>query len=319
MPRQAPRTSRPTPRPGRYTVPVTVSDGHTTASGSGQVTIANTAPNAALSGPATAPNIGVAASFSAAGSSDPDGDPLTYSWRVDGTAVSRHRSDPVAGVRQRRGPHRDRRRQRRRRPTEDDTATVSVNVPNKLPSVDFSWSPRTVEKGDPVTFTSSSVDPDGKPLSKQEWDLDGDGQYDDAFGDTATRTYTTTGSRTIGLRVTDADGGVSVGHLVLVPGNRPPTASFTAAPTSPLVGQVVTFTSTSKDSDGKVASMAWDLNGDNVYSEGTGATASSAFTSVGTHRVGLKVTDDDGSTDLTFVSVVVKPSSGVAGASTSRA
>jgi hypothetical protein len=33
-----------------------------------------------------------------------------------------------------------------------------------------------VEKGDVVTFTSDSVDPDGKPLAKQEWDLDGDGR-----------------------------------------------------------------------------------------------------------------------------------------------
>ena len=291
---------------------VTDNDGAQTV-GSAPVTVAPRAPTTSIAGPATL-NIGVQGQFSMT-AIDPDGvgTITTREWRVDSGAYSGNSAN-FSHAFTTAGAHTV-----SARVTDDDgsqgTASVPVTVLNQLPTVDFSWSPKVVDKDDLVTFTSNSVDPDGKALSKQEWDLDGDGEYDDAFGDTATRTYTTSGSRTIGLRVTDADSGVAVGHLVLVPGNRPPTASFTAAPVSPLVGQTVTFTSTSRDSDGRVASLAWDLNGDNVFNEGNGGTASRKVTAVGTQRVGLKVTDDDGSTDVTFINVVVKPASGVAGSS----
>ena len=303
---------------GAKTVSVQVTDGFggsvTTQT---PVTVANRPPTVPAGTPTTL-NIGVQGTLTAS-ATDPDGDPLAYAWTVVGGSSGSYTSLSTTGD--------------TFKPTFSDagsytvsarvddgdggvvTRSFAVTVPNKPPTVDFSWTPKVVQKGDVVTFTSDSVDPDGKPLAKQEWDLDGDGNYNDGFGDTATRTYTTSGSRTIGLRVTDQDGGVSVGHLVLVPGNHPPQAAFTASPASPVVGQAVTFSSTSKDSDGRVASLAWDLNGDNVFNEGTGTTASTTFTAVGTYRVGLKVTDDDGGSDVTFVSVAVKPASGVLGAS----
>jgi hypothetical protein len=55
-----------------------------------------------------------------------------------------------------------------------------------------------------VTLASTSRDPDG-PLSAQQWDLDGDGQYDDAAGAVTSRAFAT-GSHVIRLRVTDARG-----------------------------------------------------------------------------------------------------------------
>jgi PKD repeat protein len=54
---------------------------------------------------------------------------------------------------------------------------------------------------------ASSSDPDGDALI-YEWDLDNDGQYDDASGVTITTSFNQIGDQTIGLSVTD-DGGLS--------------------------------------------------------------------------------------------------------------
>jgi PKD repeat protein len=61
--------------------------------------------------------------------------------------------------------------------------------------------------GVPLTLDGSgSYDPDGS-IILHEWDLDGDGEYDDATGVTVTHTFPLTGTYPwIGLRVTDEYG-----------------------------------------------------------------------------------------------------------------
>ncbi len=76
------------------------------------------------------------------------------------------------------------------------TAPVAVNAP---PSAAFRVSPTQPYVGDAVSFASVSGDPDG-PLPTEAWDLDGDGQYDDATGKTASRTFTTAGAHTVRLQ-----------------------------------------------------------------------------------------------------------------------
>lgn len=71
---------------------------------------------------------------------------------------------------------------------------------------------------------SQSSDPDGNDSLTYAWDLDGDGQYDDATGVQPTRTYTTAGDVIVRLRVTD-NGGLSTlsEPLTISVGNTPPT------------------------------------------------------------------------------------------------
>jgi PKD repeat protein len=73
---------------------------------------------------------------------------------------------------------------------------------------------------------SGSTDTDGT-ITLYEWDLDGDGQYDDATGATAIFNATAVGTFTVGLRVTDDDGALdtdaaTVNVADIVEPNRPP-------------------------------------------------------------------------------------------------
>ena len=72
-----------------------------------------------------------------------------------------------------------------------------------------------------LRLRSTSSDPDG-PLADQAWDLDGDGQFDDATGDRA-RLHVAKGARsvTVGLRVTDADGRSATISEVIAVRRRP--------------------------------------------------------------------------------------------------
>jgi PKD repeat protein len=92
--------------------------------------------------------------------------------------------------------------------------------------------------------------------------------------------------------------------------NQTPRASFSVSPASPQAGQAVTFTDTSSDPDGTIASRAWDLDGDGQYNEGTGATATRSFAAAGTYTVRLRVTDNQGAQAVASQSVVVGAAGG---------
>ncbi|MFI1581925.1 collagenase [Embleya sp. NPDC020630] len=81
------------------------------------------------------------------------------------------------------------------------------------------------------------------------------------------------------------------------PTNRPPTAEFTSA----VSGTSVAFTDTSTDSDGTIASRAWDF-GDGTTSTAANPTKTYA---AGTYTVKLTVTDNGGATATVSHTVTV--------------
>ena len=56
-----------------------------------------------------------------------------------------------------------------------------------------------------------------------------------------------------------------------------PSASFDVTPANPRAGEPIQLTSSSCDPDGRLWSQDWDLDGDGVYGDATGATASAIF------------------------------------------
>ena len=77
--------------------------------------------------------------------------------------------------------------------------------------------------------------------------------------------------------------------------NRAPLADFSFD--APALNVPVTFTATTSDPDGAVAGLAWDLNGDGQYSEGTNTTVQWSY-GAGSHSPSLEVTDDEGATTV---------------------
>ena len=105
---------------------------------------------------------------------------------------------------------------------------------NRAPVSAFTFSPASPRVGEPVTFTSTARDPDGRIVA-YAWDLDGDGRYDDGDGATTQTTFGSPGGRTVALRVADDRLAVNVAFRTLTippPDASPgtPTAPTTASP-----------------------------------------------------------------------------------------
>jgi YD repeat-containing protein len=285
--------SRTFAKAGTYTVALKVTDdGGTPATVSHTVTIRNRPPVASWTSAPAAPRTGDAVTFTAT-ASDPDGTIASRAWDLDndgnfdnGTAATASRTFAKAGS-----------YTVGLKVTDDNgdstTFTKQIAIANRVPTAAFGATPNPVATASTVTFTSSSSDPDGT-IASQSWDLNGDGTFGDATGATASRSFPKAGPYVVRLKVTDDDGGSATIEHTVTATNRMPTAAFQISPNPTSPRQTVTFTSTSSDPDGTIASQAWDLNDDGKFDDGTGASASRSFSRPGTYKVWLKVTDDDG-------------------------
>jgi PKD repeat protein len=178
--------------------------------------------------------------------------------------------------------------------------TVTVNT---LPKAEFTINPQTPRLAETVTFTSTSTDPDGQGLTFA-WDLDGDGQFDDATIANPTRAYPTEGEKLVRLRVTDTAGGTSIRERRFEVQSVAPVAAFTSSPAAPLPGQTVTFRSTSTPSPGSAISrIEWKFDAISGFVQG-GPVATHTFRAAGRHTVELKVTDSNG-VDIATADIVV--------------
>ena len=118
----------------------------------------------------------------------------------------------------------------------------------------------------PVPLTTSfdgtgSTDDQG-PISRYEWDLDGD-RFDDGSAATATFTYTSMGTYNARLRVTDSAGQQDIATFAVTAGS-PPTAVIQspASTTTWSVGQTMSFLGSASDGNGApipASGLGWQL------------------------------------------------------------
>jgi YD repeat-containing protein len=184
-------------------------------------------------------------------------------------------------------------------------SSVTIAVTNNLPSASIS-APSTVGLSARATFDGlRSSDTDGV-VAAWEWDLDGDGTYENA-GPQPSFVYTAPGTYTVRLRVTDDDGGQATTTATVRVTNASPTARITL-PAHAAVNTDLTFDgTTSSDPDGIVSKYEWDLDGNGTY-ETTGATPVKRYTTTGTRTIRLRVTDEFGATATTSRSLTVTSS-----------
>ncbi|MBX3413049.1 MAG: S8 family serine peptidase [Pirellulales bacterium] len=190
------------------------------------------------------------------------------------------------------------------------SAMVLLTVHNTAPSAD-AGGPYQIAEGSTVTLTATGTDPAGEadPLTYL-WDLDGDGEFDDASGASVVVTWAELlawgfddgpAAIEIQVRVQDDDGGVTDSAPVsLAILNAPPVATLTGPHVSK-PGVLHAFTATAADAGpiDQASSFTyefdWDGNGtvDETTNGSTSVILSHAF-SVGTWNVGVRVTDRDG-------------------------
>jgi glucose/arabinose dehydrogenase len=100
-----------------------------------------------------------------------------------------------------------------------------------------------------VNFNGTgSSDPEGGALS-YAWDLDGDGAFDDGTAAQVSWTYTTSGSYTARLRVTDPQGATGTASTTITAGNSPPvpTINTPSSATRWKVGDTISFSGSATD------------------------------------------------------------------------
>jgi PKD repeat protein len=278
---------------GQFIVTLTVQDGRdgqATATTSAAISHTNGTPTARASGPPTG-DAAATLAFRGADSTDPDGDPLTYSWDFgDGSARSTQ-ANPLHAFAQA-GPYLV-----SLTVTDSfgaaDTATLAVTItnPNRRPTA-VPGGPYTGQTGAAVAFDgTASSDPDGEPLT-YSWDF-GDGSTTSSAS-TPSHVFAAGGTYVVSLTVTDPHGASDTATVAaaVTGANRPPTANA-GGPYSGEAGVVIPIDgSGSSDPDGTSLAYSWDF-GDGTPA-GDGVKPPHAYTTTGTFTVTLTVTDPGG-------------------------
>jgi large repetitive protein len=245
---------------GTKTVTLTVTDSEATPN-SVTVThqvVVNAPPNASFGFTPNNPNPNQPITFTS-NSSDPGGGAVSHAWDFDNDGQFDDGSDAMEQWSFATGGSKTVRLRVTDAHGATDDASATVQVFNNSPPVaNFNFAgtnpvtPNVPDVNETVNFVSTSTDPNGNgTIVRTDWDLDGNGQFNDGSGTTVSRSFPTAGNKTIGVRVEDSSGAShSVTKTVRV--NALPTAAINILNqqlesgqkrTQPRAGQPFVFTS----------------------------------------------------------------------------
>jgi PKD repeat protein len=188
----------------------------------------------------------------------------------------------------------------------DAEYTTEISIDNEQVAAAFTAKPDSGEIPLDVTFDASgSYDPDGEIIA-YEWDLDGDGRYDDAEGVTATYTYEQEGDFEASLRVTDNNGEYNTMEMIIEAGSvNGLRAVITTDAKNNTYYLDETYEFDGSDStvkEGEITKYTWD------FDEGTTTQSRNVnhdFSEPGTYEVVLSVEDSEGNKDEATLEITV--------------
>jgi len=169
------------------------------------------------------------------------------------------------------------------------------------PQGSFTITPNPPNQGDPTVFKCEPC-----PASTTvDWDLSGGNSFEITNKSSVTVTFSTIATRTMRMRLTRNGEVTIVSKSVTVNGR--PTVSFDFAPSSPLAGQDVAFTSQASDPEKNPITRTWTF-GDGA--SGTGTAPTHAYAAAGTYTVTVKATDSRGASSTATRQITVRPDPG---------
>ncbi len=321
---------------GSYTVQLTVTDDNLpprsdTATMEIKIEIGNHPPIADANGPYLV-EVGGSLSLDAVGSRDPDtesGDSIVlYEWDLESDGSYEYTGSYVDV------PWEDLAGLPRESPVSvtlqvhdslglTDTDVTTLEVHSNEPVATLVAHPDPAACNQEITFDASSSHHEfpERGIVKYSWDLDNDGQFDDATGVIVAHAFSAFGSYTVALKVTDdnvpAKTDTTTRLINVSLGNRPPVAD-PGGPYSIDVGDGLILDAVgSHDPDGAcgdgIVLYEWDLDADSV-AEYTGSVVAVPWAELqefilpsGEIPVSLRVTDTVGSNYTASTSAVVGP------------
>ena len=194
--------------------------------------------------------------------------------------------------------------------TDNDTIEIIVsqnNTGNLAPEAVANATPLNGEAPLLVNFDASGSSDDNE-ITSYFWDF-GDGT--NGSGLNPSHTYTSVGTFTVNLVVTDEEGLTDNDTIEIIvsqnnTGNLAPEAVANATPFDGEAPLLVNFDASGSSDDNEITSYSWDF-GDGTT--GSGVNSSHTYTTAGTFQVSLTVTDAEGLTDVTTLQIVVTQNS----------
>jgi len=176
---------------------------------------------------------------------------------------------------------------------------------NYLPKAVFE-APDSVDEGTPFELDASNSGSSNGPISLYEWDLDGDGAYEESHpAPVISFQFADDGVYSVGLRITDEAGFSSDYTKEITVLNTPPFNVEFSQTGELETGEEVTFTGQAEDLGDDQLTYIWDF-GDGETAEGADVTHT--YADAGDYTGTLTVTDDDGAEATEEKGVQVTPS-----------
>ncbi|HJQ54385.1 MAG TPA: PKD domain-containing protein [Gemmatimonadaceae bacterium] len=259
---------------------------------------------------------GSAVTFSAAGSTDPDGDQITsYTWNFgDGTSQTVS-TQSVQHVYDDNGSYAVLLTVTDSRGATSSAASTSANIANISPTATFA--PTSPSPEGPLTLSLSSVHDAAGDLATLQYSFDcGDGRGFSPFAASSSIECYAPDNGTLSVRaqLKDKDGAVNQYAASISLVNVAPTVTIISAPSSGLAG--VDYTIQYRFNDAGTRDSPWYYQpnwGDGkklaLYStstQGQTITQTHRYTSRGTYTVTLKIIDKDGSSGSTSLQLTIR-------------